>query len=179
MANNIDKGLYAAPLGMIEAGADTFAGAIPTILKINSSNSLARAKDNPNQAITGSVGDALRHPFMHGGADGFIEFALFGREGDAAQDGVLGRQFGRYGGLGAAEDEGADARGKLLAADRVAVFFDGRAEAAVEGLPVAQQARHQEGELRPQLTEVVLDRRAGHPADRSVPQHSEQLLLLL
>ncbi len=58
----IDAGLsaYAAPLGMIEAGADTFAGAIPTILKINSSNSLARAKDNPNQAITGSVGDALR-----------------------------------------------------------------------------------------------------------------------
>src|ERR1700755_1216019 len=32
---------YAAPLGMIEAGASTFAGAIPTILKLNSSNSLA------------------------------------------------------------------------------------------------------------------------------------------
>ena len=32
----IDAGLsaYAAPLGMIEAGADTFAGAIPTILKM-------------------------------------------------------------------------------------------------------------------------------------------------
>lgn len=39
----IDAGLnaYAAPLGMLEAGADTFAGAIPTILKVNSSNSLA------------------------------------------------------------------------------------------------------------------------------------------
>ena len=38
----IDAGLnaYAAPLGMIEAGADTFAGQIPTILKMNSSNSL-------------------------------------------------------------------------------------------------------------------------------------------
>ncbi|MGO7251611.1 fructose-bisphosphate aldolase, partial [Rhizobium brockwellii] len=37
----IDAGLsaYAAPLGMLEAGADTFAGQIPTILKINSSNS--------------------------------------------------------------------------------------------------------------------------------------------
>ncbi len=55
----IDAGLsaYAAPLGMIEAGADTFAGQIPTILKVNSANSLARMKD---QAITGSVGDALR-----------------------------------------------------------------------------------------------------------------------
>ncbi|HET6160490.1 MAG TPA: class I fructose-bisphosphate aldolase [Dongiaceae bacterium] len=48
---------YAAPLGMIEAGADTYAGQIPTILKVNSSNSLAKEKD---QAITGSVGDALR-----------------------------------------------------------------------------------------------------------------------
>ena len=55
----IEAGLnaYAAPLGMIEAGASTFAGQIPTILKVNSSNSLAKAKD---QAITGSVGDALR-----------------------------------------------------------------------------------------------------------------------
>ena len=55
----IDAGLsaYAAPLGMIEAGADTFAGQIPTILKVNSANSLARIKD---QAVTGSVSDALR-----------------------------------------------------------------------------------------------------------------------
>ena len=55
----IDAGLnaYAAPLGMIEAGAATFAGAIPTILKLNSSNSLATEKD---QAVTGSVNDALR-----------------------------------------------------------------------------------------------------------------------
>ena len=55
----IDAGLsaYAAPLGMLEAGADTFAGSIPAILKLNSSNSLATAKD---QAVTGSVNDALR-----------------------------------------------------------------------------------------------------------------------
>jgi class I fructose-bisphosphate aldolase len=55
----IEAGLsaFASPLGMIEAGAESFAGAIPTILKVNSSNSLATAKD---QAITGSVGDALR-----------------------------------------------------------------------------------------------------------------------
>jgi len=55
----IDAGLsaYAAPLGMIEAGADSFAGAIPTILKCNSANSLSTNKD---QALTASVGDALR-----------------------------------------------------------------------------------------------------------------------
>ena len=51
---------YAAPLGFIEAGADTFAGAIPIILKVNSANSLARAKENPSQAVTASVQDALR-----------------------------------------------------------------------------------------------------------------------
>jgi fructose-bisphosphate aldolase, class I len=55
----IDAGLnaYAAPLGPLEAGADTFAGAIPTILKLNSANSLSTNKD---QAVTASVGDALR-----------------------------------------------------------------------------------------------------------------------
>ncbi|MGG5812291.1 class I fructose-bisphosphate aldolase [Falsiroseomonas sp. CW058] len=48
---------YAAPLGMIEAGAATYAGCIPTILKMNSSNSLSTTKD---QAVTASIGDALR-----------------------------------------------------------------------------------------------------------------------
>ncbi|MCC7271556.1 MAG: class I fructose-bisphosphate aldolase [Alphaproteobacteria bacterium] len=58
----IEAGLsaYAAPLGMIEAGADTFAGAIPLILKVNSANSLARDKAGPTQAVTASVRDALR-----------------------------------------------------------------------------------------------------------------------
>ena len=58
----IDAGLsaYAAPLGMIEAGANTFAGQIPLIMKINSSNSLSREKDAPSQAITGSVSEAVR-----------------------------------------------------------------------------------------------------------------------
>ena len=40
---------YAAPLGMIEAGVDTFAGAVPTILKLNSSNSLATTKDQAHR----------------------------------------------------------------------------------------------------------------------------------
>jgi class I fructose-bisphosphate aldolase len=51
---------FAAPLGMIEDGANSFAGAIPTILKVNSSNSLSTEKDAPVQAITASVQDALR-----------------------------------------------------------------------------------------------------------------------
>ncbi len=58
----IDAGLnaYAAPLGMLEAGADTFAGQIPTILKANSANSLIPSESAKDQAITASVDDALR-----------------------------------------------------------------------------------------------------------------------
>ena len=58
----IDAGLnaYASVLGMLEAGADTFAGQVPLILKMNSSNSLSREKDAPDQAVTASVNDALR-----------------------------------------------------------------------------------------------------------------------
>lgn len=58
----IDAGLnaYATPLGMVEAIADTFAGQIPLILKVNSSNTLYRSEEAPSQAITASVDDAVR-----------------------------------------------------------------------------------------------------------------------
>ncbi len=51
---------YAAPLGALESGADTFCGQIPTILKMNSANSLYADSENPTQAITASVEDAIR-----------------------------------------------------------------------------------------------------------------------
>ena len=50
---------YAAPLGFIEAGVREFAGRVPLILKTNNHDVLLEEKD-PNQAITGSVKDALR-----------------------------------------------------------------------------------------------------------------------
>lgn len=55
----VDAGLsaYAAPLGMLEASGDSFAGRIPTILKLNSANSWSSAGD---QAVTATVADALR-----------------------------------------------------------------------------------------------------------------------
>ena len=58
----IDAGLsaFAAPLGMLETGADTFAGQIPLIMKVNSSNSLSIEKTAPSQALTGSVSEAIR-----------------------------------------------------------------------------------------------------------------------
>ncbi|MFO1077453.1 MAG: class I fructose-bisphosphate aldolase [Planctomycetota bacterium] len=57
----IDAGCnaYAAPLGFLEAGARKFAGKIPTILKLNNSDSLFSSAD-PKPAVTGSVQDALR-----------------------------------------------------------------------------------------------------------------------
>ena len=56
----LDAGLsgYAAPLGLLQQGADTFAGQVPTILKMNSANSLSATA--PDQAVTASVRDALQ-----------------------------------------------------------------------------------------------------------------------
>lgn len=58
----IEAGLsaYAAPLGMIEAVASTYAGCIPLILKINSANSLNSKIHDYDQGLTSSVDDALR-----------------------------------------------------------------------------------------------------------------------
>jgi fructose-bisphosphate aldolase, class I len=57
----IDSGCngYAAPLGALEISCDKFAGQIPTILKLNNSDTLAKV-DQPCSAVTGSVEDALR-----------------------------------------------------------------------------------------------------------------------
>lgn len=83
----IDAGLsaYAAPLGMLEAGADSYAGQIPTILKVNSANSLIPSEAAKDQAITASVSDALRlgcsaigftvYPGSSAGLDMFEEIA--------------------------------------------------------------------------------------------------------
>ena len=60
LAINAGLSAFAAPLGMLEAGADTFAGQIPLIMKVNSSNSLSREKGAPTQAIAGSVSEAIR-----------------------------------------------------------------------------------------------------------------------
>ncbi len=58
----IDAGLsaYAAPLGQLEVSSPHFPGQIPTILKLNHSNSLSRLKEDADQAIFGSIEDALR-----------------------------------------------------------------------------------------------------------------------
>ena len=58
----IDAGCnaYAAPLGFLEAGAREYAGDLPLILKVNDHDLLHGDDKDPDQAITGSVHDALR-----------------------------------------------------------------------------------------------------------------------
>src|SRR5437879_2217772 len=50
---------YAAPLGFLEAGVRDFAGEIPIILKANN-HDVTQNEADPNQALTGTVADALR-----------------------------------------------------------------------------------------------------------------------
>jgi len=92
----IDAGLnaYAAPLGFLEAGADSFAGQIPLILKANSANSLAPKDGVPDQAVTASVSDALRlgcsaigftiYPGSHGAFEMMEEIRELAEEAKAA-----------------------------------------------------------------------------------------------
>jgi class I fructose-bisphosphate aldolase len=58
----IDAGLnaLAAPLGLLETGASTYAGRIPLILKLNSANGLYPSSQFKDQAVTASVKDAVR-----------------------------------------------------------------------------------------------------------------------
>ncbi|GAT75872.1 fructose-bisphosphate aldolase [Ehrlichia ruminantium] len=58
----IDGGFsaFAAPIGMLEAGASTYAGSIPLILKINSSIALSPRSSFPDQVVTSCIKDALR-----------------------------------------------------------------------------------------------------------------------
>ena len=92
----IDAGLnaYAAPLGMLEAGVETFKGKLPLILKINSNNSLAPKEAHPDQAVTASVKDAIRlgcaavgftiYPGSHAAYDMIEEIRAIAEEAKAA-----------------------------------------------------------------------------------------------
>lgn len=51
---------YAAHLGWLEAGIDSFIGLVPLILKLNSNNRLHQGKEGPDQAWTATVNDAIR-----------------------------------------------------------------------------------------------------------------------
>lgn len=58
----IEAGLsaFAAPVGLLRAGAEKFAGRLPLILKVNSANLLYPKEGPKTQAVTATVQDALR-----------------------------------------------------------------------------------------------------------------------
>ena len=60
LARSAGLSAFAAPLGMLESGAATFAAEIPLILKLNNATSLARSTSGPDQAVSASIDDALR-----------------------------------------------------------------------------------------------------------------------
>jgi len=113
----IDAGLnaYASTLGMLEAGADTFAGQIPTILKMNSSNSWATTKD---QSVTASVDDAIRlgcaavgftiYPCSDQALDLFEEFTMIAEEAKAKGLAVVLWSYPRGGELSKAGETAMD-----------------------------------------------------------------------
>lgn len=107
----IDAGLnaYAAPLGMLEAGMDTFKGKMPTILKVNSNNSLAPKEASPDQAVTASVKEAVRmgcaaigytiYPGSHQAYDMLEELRELSQEAKAAGLAVVVWSYPRGAGL--------------------------------------------------------------------------------
>jgi class I fructose-bisphosphate aldolase len=56
LAIEAELSAFAAPYGLLAAGADRYAGAVPLILKANNANSLGAVKD---EAVTATVRDAL------------------------------------------------------------------------------------------------------------------------
>ncbi len=113
----IDAGLnaYATTLGMLEAAADSYAGQIPTILKINSSNSWATTKD---QSINASVDDAVRlgcsavgftvYPGSEHALDMFEEFQYLAEEAKAKGLAVVLWAYARGGDLSKAGETALD-----------------------------------------------------------------------
>lgn len=116
----IDAGLsaYASVLGMIEQGADSFAGQVPLILKVNSANSLHVDREGADQAVHGSVDDALRlgccaigftlYPGSKAQYDLTEEFRALAAEAKARGLAVVAWSYPRGGGLSKAGETAVD-----------------------------------------------------------------------
>lgn len=106
---------YASTLGMIEAGADSYAGQIPLILKVNSSNSWATSKD---MSVNASVDDAIRlgcsaigftiYPGSDQAFDLFEEFQMLAEEARAKGLAVVLWSYPRGGNLSKAGETAID-----------------------------------------------------------------------
>ena len=91
----------------------------------------------------------------------FVQRALLACQGHTADNFGDGWQLGRHVFLAAAQDKRAHAPGQRLGAQGFAVHLDRFAPVALEAAHITQKPGHQKVELRPQLTQVVLQRCAG------------------
>jgi len=97
---------------------------------------------------------------MHREAHGFIEIALVAGEVEALHDLRFGRQLGRHLGFRPRRTNGLMrpiSSWRRAASPR---FSIGVRNTPIEAPVIPEQPRHEESELRPQLPEMILDRRA-------------------
>ena len=101
------------------------------------------------------------HFLLHRRAHRFVQIALRAFQIDGAHDRGLRRQFLRDLVLAPTQHERPDAAREQCAPHAVAVLFDRIAPAFREVVLGAEKPGQQEVELRPQLAEMILERRAG------------------
>ena len=120
-----------------------------------------RVQDADHRAVEMLLGQHPPHLLVGGQADTFVQHAL--RAGQCHAVHLLGqrRQLSGHLVLAAAQDEGRHPLCQQPGALGFAVFLDRGAPVALEAAGVAQPARQQEMKLRPQLAQVVFQRRAG------------------
>ena len=105
--------------------------------------------------------DLAAHLLVHRQPHGLVEIALLPGEFERAQHLGLRRQIGGDQRLGPPQQERLHPAREHGAALAILLLLDRGAEDAGKAPRIAEQPRHQKGELRPQLAEMVFDRRPG------------------
>ncbi len=101
------------------------------------------------------------HLLVHRQPHGLVEIALLPGKFERLQDLGLWRQIGGHHRLGPPQQERFNPPREHAAALAILLLLDRSAEDPGKAAGIAEQPRHQKGELRPQLPEMVLDRRPG------------------
>ena len=105
--------------------------------------------------------DRLTHALVHCRAHGFVKVLLCGVQFDEMHQFSLRRQFLGDLILRATQNERRNTLFQHLIALNIAILFDRLAKAGVKGLLRAEKSGHQKFHQAPQLTKVILHRRAG------------------
>ena len=134
-----------------------------------------RVEHNDVAAGEPLLGDLAAHLFVHRDPHRLVEIALRAGELERAQDLGFRRQIGRHQALGAPQQKWFQPARQHGATFAILLFLDRGAEHAREAFGVAEQSRHQEGELRPQLAEMVFHRRAGETQPMACIEAADQL----